>query len=126
MEQGSLSQCSGAIGFALLVHQERKLYACLFPEKTRVGHVAEADGRQPGSSALKRLFVFAQLRNVFAAEDSAVVTEEDKDGWAFGPQRSEPDAVTVRIGKRDPGKLAAQRFGHAGHSPVQPRHLSSC
>src|SRR6266567_854348 len=116
MEQGSLGQFRGAIGFTFLVNQERELDSCFFSEKARIGHVAQSDCRQRGPFILKSLFVFAQLRNVLAAEDSTVVTEKDKNGRACGPQRAKADAVPVRIWKRDPGKPAAERFGHAGHS----------
>jgi hypothetical protein len=66
---------------------------------------------------LKSLFVFAQLRDVLAAEDSPVVTEEDQNCRPLSPERAKADAVTVRIWKRDPSQPAAERFSHAGHSP---------
>jgi hypothetical protein len=37
------------------------------------------------------LLVFAQLRDVLAAEDSAVVAEEDEDGGIVFPERAETD-----------------------------------
>jgi hypothetical protein len=125
MEQGSLAQFHGAIGLSVLVNQERKFDPGLFPKKTRVGHTTQPDCRQFGPFVLKSLFVFAQLRDVFTAEDSAVVAKEDKNGRTFGPQRAEPDALTVSIWKSDSGKLAAERFSHAEHSPGRCYRVSS-
>ena len=45
----------------------------------------------------------AQEINKFSTKDSAIVTEENQNSRALGPQRAESNAVTVRIGKRDLG-----------------------
>ena len=42
--------------------------------------IAEADGGESGALFTEGLLVLTQLRDVFAAEDSAVVAEEDEDG----------------------------------------------
>jgi len=48
--------------------------------------VPEADSGEGGVFAAEGLLVFAQLRDVFAAEDSAVVTEKDEDGRIVFPE----------------------------------------
>jgi hypothetical protein len=61
------------------------------------------------------LFVSAQLRDVLAAEDSAVVTQEDNHRWLAEPQGAQPDFPTVGIRKRDQSKAAIEGV-HAQHS----------
>ena len=39
------------------------------------------------------LLVFAQLRDVFAAEDSPVVAKENEDGGIVFPERAETDGI---------------------------------
>jgi hypothetical protein len=57
--------------------------------------------------------VFAQLRYVLAAKDSAVVAQENHDGGSFVPQGAEPRLMTIAIGKRDKGELIAEGRFHA-------------
>jgi hypothetical protein len=40
----------------------------------------------------------AQLRDVLAAEDSAVVTQKNNYGWTLLPQRAQANILVVRIG----------------------------
>jgi hypothetical protein len=57
--------------------------------------------------------VYAQLRDVLAAKDSAVVAQENHDGGSFVPQGAEPRLMTVAIGKRDKRELIAEGCFHA-------------
>jgi hypothetical protein len=57
--------------------------------------------------------VFAQLRDVLAAKDSAVVTQENHDGCLLVPQAAEPRLAVVAIGKGDKGELIAEGSFHA-------------
>ena len=59
--------------------------------------------------------MFAQLRDVLAAEDSAVVAEEDDDGGIAFPEPAEADGFAEGVGENDAGKLLADGFGHDGH-----------
>jgi hypothetical protein len=43
--------------------------------------------------------VGAQLRDMLAAEKSAVVAEKYNHRWPAGPQRAEPDRLAVAIGQ---------------------------
>ncbi len=65
------------IGLSLFIDQQRKLYAGFFAEHRRVARVTEADGGQLGLLRLEFLLMFTQLRDVLAAEDSAVVPEKN-------------------------------------------------
>jgi hypothetical protein len=56
----------------------------------------------------------AQLRDVFSAEDSTVVTQKDHGCGPAGPQRTQADGVAVKIGKGNSSQLAAEGVGHAG------------
>jgi len=47
--------------------------------------------------------MFAQLRDVLAAEYSAVVAQEDDDGLLRLPQRAEPNGALVGIRENDSG-----------------------
>jgi hypothetical protein len=60
------------------------------------------------------LLVFAQLRDVFAAEDSAVVAEEDEDGWIGFPERAEADGFAESVGENDVRESVAEGFRHDG------------
>jgi hypothetical protein len=53
--------------------------------------------------------VFAQLRDVLAAEHSTVVPQKHEHRWAFGPQRAELYRTVVGVGQDDPRKLCAER-----------------
>jgi hypothetical protein len=59
--------------------------------------------------------VLAQLRDVLAAEDSAVVAKKDEDGGIGFPERAQADGFAEGIGERDIGELPAEGFGHDGH-----------
>ena len=57
--------------------------------------------------------MFAQLRDVLAAKDSAVVTQENHDGGLLIPQGAEPRLAAVAIGKGDKGEFFAEVSFHA-------------
>ena len=61
------------IGTAFLVDQERERDAGVFTEHARVIAIAEADGGDVRAFGFERFIVFAQLRDVLAAENSTVV-----------------------------------------------------
>ena len=77
VERVGHAKSNRAIGGALFVDEKREGDARLFAKKTSIGPVAESDGGQARSAVEEGLLVFAQLRDVLAAENSAVVAEED-------------------------------------------------
>jgi hypothetical protein len=51
---------------------------------------------------------------VFAAEDSAVVAQEDEDGGMGLPERAKKDLVAEGVGKSDACETLAEGFWHEG------------
>jgi hypothetical protein len=90
-------QTGGAVSHALLVYQKRETDAGLLSKEPSVNPVAEAHGSQAGSPILERFLVFAQLRDMLAAEESAVVPEENEDRRLLLPKRAEPHFPAVDI-----------------------------
>jgi hypothetical protein len=60
------------------------------------------------------LLLFAQLRDVLAAEDSSVVAKEDEDGGIVFPEGAEADLLAKGVGEDDAGELLAEGFRHDG------------
>jgi hypothetical protein len=88
----------------------------LLAEGAGVGPVPEPHGGQARPRGDERRLVLAQLRDVLAAEDSAVVAEEDQDRRAVGPQRVEPHRGPVGVGERDPAEPLGERHRYAATS----------
>jgi hypothetical protein len=86
MQEIGVAQLNGAVGLAFFVDQQREGNAGLFAEVAGVTDVAQSNGGKLRALGLNGLLVFAQLRDVLTAEDSAVMAEKDKDGRAAGPQ----------------------------------------
>jgi len=105
-------QTRSAIRFALLVNEQRKADAGIFAENACVIHVTEADSGEVGAFCREFPIMFAQLRDVFAAEDSTVVPEKDDHCRTLGPQRSELSLAAGRVRKRDRRKPRAERKRH--------------
>jgi hypothetical protein len=53
-------------------------------------------------------FVLAQLRDVLAAEDSAVMPQKSHYRRGFGPNRSQSDPITFRIRQTEARQSCAQ------------------
>jgi hypothetical protein len=59
------------------------------------------------------LLVFAQLRDVLTAKNSAVVAQKNQHGRLPGPQRAKTNVPPIAIGKGDLGESAAEGIFHA-------------
>jgi hypothetical protein len=103
------------VGLAALVDEEWEVDAGFLLKDAGVVCVAEADGGEGGMFFAKGLLVFAQLRNVLAAEDSAVVAKEDEDSGIRFPERAEADRFAEGVGERDAGEPLAEGLVHGGH-----------
>ena len=103
------------VGLAVLVDEEGEVDAGFLLEDAGVVGVAEAYGGEGGVFFMEGWLVFAQLRDVLAAKDSAVVAKEDEDGGIRFPERAQADGLAEGIGERDIGELPAKGFGHDGH-----------
>ena len=106
-------QARGAIRKPLLVDQERKSDAGFVAKKTGIIPIAEADSGERGSLFAERWFMFAQLRDVLAAENSPIVPEEHNHGRLTLPQRAKPEIAAVRVRQDDVRQCLAQRACHS-------------
>jgi hypothetical protein len=86
MKQIGGTQISDSVRLAFFIHEQGKCDAGFFAEKAGVVAVAEADGGEGGAFVQEGLLVFAQLRDVLAAKDSAVVAKKHDDGGLAFPQ----------------------------------------
>jgi len=74
------------IGEPLRIYQQRKRDRSFLAKELRVTHIAKSDSREVGALVFKLLLMVAQLRNMLAAEDSAVMTQEDDHRRTAFPQ----------------------------------------
>jgi hypothetical protein len=79
------AEVGDGVGLALFVDQQRKGDTSFFAEDAGIVAVAEANGSEGSASIEERLLVFAQLRDVFAAKDSAIVTKKHDYSGIFLP-----------------------------------------
>jgi hypothetical protein len=117
------AQVGDGIGLALFVDQQRESDARLFAENSCIVPVAKADGGQRRAFIQEGLLVFAQLRDVLAAKNSAVVPEKNEDGRLLFPQRTQTDFFAISVGKKDVCELPAEGFLHVEPS-LRSRHSS--
>ena len=80
VKQVSGSQAGDDVGLAMFVDQQGKDDAGFLAEKAGIVAVAEADGGEGSAFVEEGLLVIAQLRDVFVAEDSAIVAKKNNDG----------------------------------------------
>ena len=99
MEKVGFAEVGEFVGLAVLVDEEGEVDAGFLLEEAGVVLIAQADGGEGGAFFAEGLLVFAQLRDVLAAEDSAVVAEEDEDDGVVFPERAEADGVAEGVGK---------------------------
>src|SRR6476620_272722 len=111
-----MAQPDSFVSHTLFVDQQRELDACLIAEKPGIADVAQSDGGNVRAFLLEFFFECAQLRDMLAAKNSTVVTQEDQDSRTALPQGAQPGCFAFGIGERDSGQLAAIGFRHAGHS----------
>ena len=99
----------------MFVDEQREVDVGFFAKDAGVVSIAETDGCERSTVVLEGLLMLAQLRDVLAAKDSAIVAEKDDHGGFFLPQRTETDFAAVGIGECDVREARAKTFGHAGH-----------
>ena len=108
VQDGSALQLRGAIGPALLVNQQRELDPDFFPKLAGIIRIAQPNGCKRCASLSELLFKGAQLRDMLAAEDSAVMTQKDDHSRTARPQRAEPHLLAGRIRQSDSRQPAAE------------------
>jgi hypothetical protein len=107
-------QAGDFVRLAVFVDQQGKFDLCFFLKDAGVVGIAEADGGERDLFFAEGLLMFAQLRDMLAAEDSAVVAKEDEDGGIRFPERAETDLLAEGVGKSDASETLAEGFGHGG------------
>ena len=112
MERGGHLETGGPIGAALLIDEQREADPGLVPERPRIRPITEPDRREPRTARPERLLVRAQLRDMLAAEDSAVVSKKYDYGGSLLPQRAEANNALVYVRQGDVRKRRTQRTGH--------------
>lgn len=108
VEQVPDSQSGGTISNTLFIDEQRKRDAGFLPEEAGVVLVPQPDCRNARSFAVEFRLVLAQLRDVLAAEDSAIVPQKDHHRWRFGPDRSQPHLIAFGIRQTDVCQPCAQ------------------
>ena len=73
MERVAKPQSGNAISNAFFIDEQRERDAGLLPEQVAIVLVTQPDGGNAGSFMVKFRLVLAQLRDMLAAEDSAIV-----------------------------------------------------
>jgi hypothetical protein len=112
-----------AVCGAFYINQERKRDSSIFPECTGIVKIARSNRREIGAARLDFTLMLAQLRDMLAAEHSAVMAEKNYDGRLRLPQRAEPNATFVGIRENDFGQPCAEACG--GHLLGGPSRRSS-
>ena len=115
MEQVPRSQSRGLVGRPVGIDQERERDAGLLAKQSGIVHVTEPDCSQGRPGLLEIALMLAQLRGVLAAEDSAVVPQEDNHGGVLVPQRSETDLLAPRLWQHDVREFLAERIRHSSY-----------
>ncbi len=98
VQHRALLEADRTVSPPLVVDQQRESDAGVLLERPCITGIAEPDRGEPGSGPDDLFFVVTQLRDMLAAEDSTVVTEEDQNSRPLLPQRTESDLLTVRVG----------------------------
>jgi hypothetical protein len=86
MQEVGVAQSQSAVGLALVINQKREGDSGLLAEVPGVAGVAESHGHDPGALLADGLLMFAQLRDVLAAEDSTPVAQKDHECRTVSPQ----------------------------------------
>ncbi len=112
MQQVRGFQSRGSISQPLLVDQQGKRDTRFLAEKPCILAVPQSDGGQLGSLFLEFFLVLTQLRDVFTAENSAVVPQKNKHRRTAGPQGPENYFPSIAIRKSDLRQRRAKRLFH--------------
>jgi hypothetical protein len=112
MKQVPRFQLRSSVGGPLGIDQQRERNAGFLAKQAGIVQIAQSNRRQPGSGLLNLVFVLAQLRDMLAAKDSAVVPQEDNYGGIPLPQRAKPDITAASFGQHNIRQLRAESFRH--------------
>jgi len=116
VEQIGDAEIGDFVGLAAFVNEQRKPDSGFFLEDAGIILITETDGCERSAFVAELLFVFAQLRDMLAAENSTVVAKENDDGGILLPQRTEADFRARSVWEDDIGQLFAESVPHDGPS----------
>jgi len=114
----SFVESNRAVGLAFFIDQQRKVNLGVLAEVPGVPEVAKPYRYQTGAFLTKILFMFAQLRDVLAAENSAVVAKKNNHRRGLCPKRAKARGMAIDVGQRDSRQFTAEGLYHAAHSQV--------
>ena len=112
MKQVGALEFHDGIGLALFVDEQREGDSRFLAESPGIGAIPKPHGSQVCPAIAKGLLMRAQLRDVLAAEDSPVMTQENHHCWLAYPQRTEPDFFAVYIRQCNHGKPVVEGSFH--------------
>jgi hypothetical protein len=112
MKQIGGTKVSDGVRLALFIHEQRKRDAGFIAEKAGIVAVAQANGGERSTFVREGLLLFAQLRDVLAAKDSAIVAKKNDDGGLALPQKAQADFAAVGVREDDVCKLLAETLLH--------------
>lgn len=105
-------QLQRVVRLLLVINQKWKRDPRLFPKHFCILRIPKTDRRQCRSLPPNLMLMRAQLRDVFPAENSTVVSQENHHRRLRRPQRPQPDLPSIRIRQHKHRQPAAQRFTH--------------
>jgi len=94
MQQIGRSQSGGFVRQTLLVDQKRKTDSRFFAKELGIVRISQADRCQRRPRFFEFLLVFAQLRNMLAAEESTVMAKENQHRRTPFPKRPKPHFIS--------------------------------
>jgi|SRR5277367_1760287 len=106
------AQVGDGIGLASFVDQQRKVDAGLFAKNASIVAISKADGGERNTLGREFLLMFAQLRDVLAAEDSSIMAQKHDDGRVALPQRAQADVLAVGVRQHNVSEAFAESFLH--------------
>jgi len=106
VKQVCVLELHGRIGFALFVNEQRKGDTRFVAKSARIDAIPKPHCGQGRSAVSESLVVRAQLRDVLAAENSAIVPQENYHRRLADPQRTKAEFLTVCVRQSNHGKAA--------------------
>jgi len=101
VKQVCVLELHGGIGLALFVNEQRKGDTRFVAKSARIDAIPKPHCGQGRSAVSESLFVRAQLRDVLAAENSAIVPQENYHRRLAEPQRTKAEFPAVHIRQRN-------------------------
>jgi hypothetical protein len=112
VQERSFAKSRGAIRFPLRIDEQRKRDAGLLAKNARVVLVTQPYGCEIRASSSEFRLVLAQLRDVLAAEHSAIMPQKYHHRRTIRPQRAEANKPIVSIGELDISQSTAETFSY--------------